>query len=91
VISRPADHGIIAATSDHERNYLVNRKSSETNRMSTHSDSGAPEKESQFHTYSSHIIPWYVRLIWVIFWIFAITYVVQNFLPAIQRELLTPS
>lgn len=58
--------------------------------MSTDPDSGAPENEAKFHTYSSHTIPWYVRLIWVIFWIFAIGYVVQNFLPAIQRDLLTP-
>ncbi|MFO1021850.1 MAG: hypothetical protein U0903_14320 [Planctomycetales bacterium] len=48
------------------------------------------EQENKFHTYVSHVIPWYVRLIWVIFWIFAIGYVISNFLPAIQSELLTP-
>lgn len=48
------------------------------------------EQENKYHTYVSHVIPWYVRLIWVIFWIFAIGYVISNFLPAIQSELLTP-
>lgn len=51
---------------------------------------GTPKKEHQFHTYSSSVIPWYVRLIWLIFWIFAAAYVIKNILPAIQTELLTP-
>lgn len=50
----------------------------------------APEQELRYHTYVSHVIPWYVRLIWLVFWIFAIGYVVAYFLPAIQTELLTP-
>ncbi len=49
-----------------------------------------PEQETRFHTYSGHVIPWYVRMIWICFWIFAISYVVRNFLPAIQTELLAP-
>ncbi len=52
--------------------------------------SGTPEKELQYHTYVSSVIPWYVRLIWLVFWIFAAAYVIRNFLPAIQTELLTP-
>jgi hypothetical protein len=48
------------------------------------------ETESRFHTYSSHVIPWYVRLMWLVFWVFAIGYVIKNFIPAIQLELLTP-
>ena len=39
-------------------------------------ETGTPEQESRFHTYSSHVIPWYVRFIWLLFWIFAIGYVV---------------
>lgn len=58
--------------------------------MSSTPDPSTPEQESRFHTYASHVIPWYVRLIWVLFWIFAIGYVIKNFLPAIQTELLTP-
>jgi len=52
--------------------------------------SGTPENELQYHTYVSNTIPWYVRLIWVVFWVFAAAYVIQNFLPAIQTELITP-
>jgi hypothetical protein len=48
------------------------------------------EQEHQHHQYTSNEIPWYVRLIWVLFWIFAIYYGVTYFLPAIQRELLAP-
>lgn len=48
-----------------------------------------PEQDLRYHTYVSHVIPWYVRLIWVVFWIFAIGYVVNYFLPAVQTELLT--
>lgn len=49
-----------------------------------------PEQDLKHHTYVSSVIPWYVRLMWLIFWIFAAAYVIQNFLPAIQTELLTP-
>ncbi|MEZ6068448.1 MAG: hypothetical protein R3B90_22660 [Planctomycetaceae bacterium] len=47
-----------------------------------------PEAESQHHAYTSNSIPWYVRLIWVLFWIFVVYYGVKYFLPAIQSELL---
>jgi len=52
--------------------------------------SGTPEQELNYHTYVSHTIPWYVRLMWLVFWAFAIGYVILYFLPAIQTELLTP-
>lgn len=58
--------------------------------MPTTTESGAPEQEIRYHTYVGNAIPWYVRLIWLLFWIFAIGYVVANFLPALQTELLTP-
>lgn len=58
--------------------------------MTTKTESGTPEQESRFHTYASHVIPWYIRVMWLVFWIFAISYVVANFLPALQSELLSP-
>lgn len=58
--------------------------------MIAESKEGAPQQELKFHTYVSHVIPWYVRLMWLVFWIFAIGYAVANFLPAIQRELISP-
>lgn len=48
------------------------------------------EEEQRHHTYTSNAIPWYVRLIWLLFWIFAIAYAIRYFLPAIQQELLSP-
>ena len=58
--------------------------------MTTNTESGTPEQELQYHTYVSHVIPWYLRLMWLVFWIFAIGYAIKNFLPAIQTELLSP-
>ncbi|MCX7407358.1 MAG: hypothetical protein NTZ32_04665 [Planctomycetales bacterium] len=49
-----------------------------------------PEKELKYHTYVSNVIPWYVRFMWLVFWVFAAGYVIRYFLPAIQTELLTP-
>ena len=56
--------------------------------MSKEKDSA--DDELNYHTYSSHVIPWYVRLMWLIFWIFAIGYSIKYFLPAFQSELLSP-
>ncbi|HUS37893.1 MAG: hypothetical protein WBF93_16475 [Pirellulales bacterium] len=46
--------------------------------------------ESRFHTYVSSRIPWYVRLIWLLFWIMAIYYVIRYLFPELQTEILTP-
>jgi hypothetical protein len=54
------------------------------------SEAQGAEQENKFHTYTSNVIPWYVRLIWVVFWIFVISYGIKFFIPAIQREMLTP-
>lgn len=48
------------------------------------------EEEHQFHHYRGNEIPWYVRMIWVGFWIFAVYYVVVNLFPAMQIELILP-
>jgi len=56
----------------------------------TNSELANAEQESQNHTYSGHVIPWFVRLMWMVFWTFAIGYVVKFLLPALQSELLTP-
>ena len=51
---------------------------------------GSPEAENQFHHYRGNVIPWYVRLIWIGFWIFAVVYTVRYLFPNLQSELLTP-
>jgi hypothetical protein len=48
------------------------------------------EEESRHHDYTGRAIPWAVRLIWVLFWMFTIYYVVSFLLPALRTELLSP-
>lgn len=47
-----------------------------------------PEAENRFHDYVGNAIPWYVRVIWIGFWIFAVTYMIRFVLPAMQLELI---
>jgi hypothetical protein len=44
-----------------------------------HEDSA--EAESHFHTYTTHRIPWYVRAMWICFWIGAVWYTVKFAIP----------
>ncbi len=53
-------------------------------------DKTGPEEESRYHDYTGNAIPWFVRGVWIIFWCYAITYVVLWLLPALQSELLSP-
>jgi hypothetical protein len=61
-----------------------------TTKVPEPADPGSPEAESQFHTYVGNRIPWYVRVMWVGFWIFAIYYVISYLFPDLQTEILTP-
>ena len=47
------------------------------------------EVEHQYHSYTGNRIPWYVRLIWLLFWIFAVYYMVVYVVPTMQVELLS--
>lgn len=51
---------------------------------------GSPESERQYHYYSSHVIPWYVHVLWVSFWIFAIGYLWIFALPSVGPEIANP-
>lgn len=51
---------------------------------------GTASEEGTFHRYIGPDIPWYVRLVWLAFWIFAISYVISYLLPALQFELTSP-
>ncbi len=46
-----------------------------------------PEVEHQHHDYTGNEIPWYVRLIWIGFWIFTFYYTIVYLFPALQVEL----
>jgi len=39
------------------------------------------QADRAFHTYTTHHIPWYVRLLWVGYWVAAIWYVVKFAIP----------
>lgn len=56
----------------------------------TRPEQGTPEREGRFHTYVGNRIPWYVRLIWLLFWIFAVAYVFLYLFPALQVEITNP-
>jgi hypothetical protein len=51
---------------------------------------GSAEEEGQFHTYVGNRIPWYVRLIWLCFWVFAVYYVIAYLFPDLRTEILAP-
>jgi len=44
-------------------------------------DTSSPQEEGRYHTYTTHRIPWYVRMIWVGFWVGAIWYVIKYAIP----------
>jgi hypothetical protein len=46
------------------------------------------EVEHQHHNYVGNRIPWYVRGMWIGFWIFAIVYTIRFLFPALQVELI---
>ena len=50
----------------------------------------SPEEEGKYLNYVGHQIPWYVRLLWLIFWIASAWYVIRLLLPALDAELLSP-
>jgi hypothetical protein len=45
------------------------------------------ETEHQHHRYVGNAIPWYVRLIWIGFWAFAVYYTIVYLFPALRAEL----
>ncbi len=53
-------------------------------------ENNPPEVENKFHHYISNKIPWYVHLMWVLFWIFVVAYLSTYFLPALKTEVLSP-
>lgn len=50
----------------------------------------SPETEQQHLRYAGNAIPWYVHLMWILFWCFAAYYVIKYLFPALRLELLSP-
>ncbi|HKM51870.1 MAG TPA: hypothetical protein VJY33_00595 [Isosphaeraceae bacterium] len=53
-------------------------------------DKTSAEEENRFHHYVGNEIPWFIRGVWVLFWCFAIAYIVVWLIPSLQSELLSP-
>ncbi len=49
--------------------------------MSSSPPSSSPNDENRFHTYTTHRIPWYVRAMWIGFWVGLVWYVVKFAIP----------
>lgn len=52
-------------------------------------DESAAEVEHQFHHYTGNRIPWYVHLVWVLFWVFAVYYGLTYVFPLLRLEMLS--
>jgi hypothetical protein len=50
-------------------------------------ENSSVEVESKYHRYRGNVIPWYIRLMWVGFWILAVAYTIRLLFPALQAEL----
>ncbi len=51
-------------------------------------ESAPPEVEHRHHAYRGNVIPWFVRALWIGFWIFAVYYTVVYLFPSLRVELL---
>ncbi|GIW92526.1 MAG: hypothetical protein KatS3mg110_0567 [Pirellulaceae bacterium] len=54
------------------------------------SEPSSVQTEQQHHRYAGNTIPWYVHLIWISFWIFAVYYTLRFLVPALRIELNSP-
>jgi hypothetical protein len=50
----------------------------------------SPEAEAVNHSYIGHVIPWYVRALWLGFWVLCIWYVLRWLIPALKLEMVSP-
>lgn len=50
----------------------------------------AIETDDRYHHYVGNRIPWFVRVMWIGFWIFAITYTIRFLFPSLRLELFAP-
>ncbi|MCC7291679.1 MAG: hypothetical protein IT449_06430 [Phycisphaerales bacterium] len=50
--------------------------------MSAQTDQASAADDRRYHSYTTHRIPWYVRLMWVVFWVALVWYLVKFAIPA---------
>lgn len=56
--------------------------------MTNESERVSIEEEDRYHHYTGNAIPWFVRLMWLGFWVLAVVYTLRLLFPALQEELL---
>ena len=61
-----------------------------TNNDAEKLSSQSAEAEHRFHSYEGSAIPWYVRVLWIGFWVIAAFYVLTYLLPILPKELADP-
>ncbi len=49
-----------------------------------------PQEEKRYHHYTGNAIPWFVHLMWIGFWLLAITYSIKYVLTTIPSEMTNP-
>ena len=50
----------------------------------TETHGSTPEEENKYHTYTTHRIDWFVRFMWICFWIALVWYIVSFAIPSIK-------
>ena len=53
-------------------------------------ESTSASVEHRWHSYVGNRIPWYVRGIWLLFWVYAVYYTIAYLFPALQVEIVSP-
>jgi hypothetical protein len=53
--------------------------------MTVHRADDPPTKDKEYHTYTTHRIPWYVRVMWILFWIGLMWYMIRFAFPAARE------
>lgn len=51
----------------------------------TETDGPTPDQDSTYHTYTTHRIPWYIRVMWIVFWVGLIWYIVKWGIPSAKN------
>jgi hypothetical protein len=51
---------------------------------------GSPQAEAENHHYVGAAIPWYVRVLWLGFWVLCIWYILSWLIPALKLEMVSP-
>jgi hypothetical protein len=49
--------------------------------MSEQPPANQDSRPERYHTYTTHHIPWYVRAMWILFWVGSVWYLIKFAIP----------